>query len=162
METAHQLPPVASSTVARPPFLLLGFLLLGHAMDHLLPLWPDFPDDHWLRHSLSGGLIAAGIAIFIAGIRNFDRAGTPVPSHQQARTLVTTGIHGWSRNPIYLGMLLFYLGVGVLLRGAWIFILFPPLAAVLRYVVIAREEAYLEHRFGQDYRDYRAKVRRWL
>jgi protein-S-isoprenylcysteine O-methyltransferase Ste14 len=162
METAHQRPPVAGGTIARPPFLLFGFLFLGHMMDHLVPLWTGFPDNHWLRHSQSAGLILAGLAIFLAGIRNLTRAGTPVPSTQPVRTLVTTGIHGWSRNPIYLGMLLFYLGIGVLLRGAWIMLMFLPLAATLRYVMIAREEAYLEIRFGQAYRDYRASVRRWL
>jgi protein-S-isoprenylcysteine O-methyltransferase Ste14 len=160
--TAHQLPPVASTTIARPPFLLLGFLFLGHALDHLVPIGTGFADNHWLRHSQSVGLILAGLAVFLAGVRNFTRAGTPVPSNQPVRTLVTTGIHGWSRNPIYLGMLIFYLGIGVLLRGAWIMLMFLPLAATLRYIVIAREEAYLERRFGEAYRDYRARVRRWL
>jgi protein-S-isoprenylcysteine O-methyltransferase Ste14 len=131
-------------------------------MDHLLPLWSDFPDNHWLRHSQSWGLILAGVAIFVAAVRNFTRAGTPVPSNQPVRVLVTTGIHGWSRNPIYLGMLIIYLGVGVLLRGAWILLMFLPLAAILRYVVIDKEEAYLERCFGEAYRDYRAKVRRWM
>jgi protein-S-isoprenylcysteine O-methyltransferase Ste14 len=58
-------------------------------------------------------LIALGIAIFVAGVRNFSRAGTSVRSTRPVRTLVTTGIHSWSRNPIYVGMFLVYGGIGI-------------------------------------------------
>ena len=57
-----------------------------------------------------------------------------------------TGIHGWTRNPIYLGMLLLYGGIGVAARSPWILILTLPLAITIRYGVVAREEAYLERR----------------
>jgi protein-S-isoprenylcysteine O-methyltransferase Ste14 len=76
--------------------------------------------------------------------------------------LVTTGIHGWSRNPIYVGMFLIYAGIGVLLRSPWIFLFMLPLAIAMRYGVIAREEAYLERRFGSAFSEYKARVRRWL
>jgi protein-S-isoprenylcysteine O-methyltransferase Ste14 len=76
--------------------------------------------------------------------------------------LVTTSIHGWSRNPIYVGMLLLYAGIGIAARGPWVFILARPLVIILRYGVVAREEAYLERRFGDAYRNYKARVRRWL
>jgi protein-S-isoprenylcysteine O-methyltransferase Ste14 len=75
---------------------------------------------------------------------------------------VTRGIHGWSRNPIYLGMFLVYGGIGIAVRSPWILILLLPLAATIRYGVVAREEAYLERRFGAAYRHYKARVRRWL
>jgi protein-S-isoprenylcysteine O-methyltransferase Ste14 len=75
---------------------------------------------------------------------------------------VTTGIHGWSRNPIYLGMFLVYIGIGIAVRSPSIVILTLPLALIIRYVVVAREEAYLERRFGDTYRAYKARVRRWL
>jgi protein-S-isoprenylcysteine O-methyltransferase Ste14 len=76
--------------------------------------------------------------------------------------LVTTGIHGWSRNPIYVGMFLIYGGIGIAVRSPWILILAPPLAIVMRYGVVAREEAYLEERFGDAHRAYKTRVRRWL
>jgi protein-S-isoprenylcysteine O-methyltransferase Ste14 len=107
-------------------------------------------------------LILLGIAIFAAGIGNFTRAATPVPSTQPVRALVTTGLHGWSRNPIYVGMSLIYLGIAVAARSPWAFILALPIAVAMRYGVVAREEAYLERRFGEEYRDYKARVRRWL
>jgi protein-S-isoprenylcysteine O-methyltransferase Ste14 len=151
--------------IARPPFLFLATLLLGFILDHLLP-WP-FPVGrngplHWFSAYIAGGLILIGIAVLVAGIRNFSRAGTPVRSIRPTSALVTTGIHGWSRNPIYLGMFLIYGGIGLAVRSPWILILAPPLAATIRYGVVAREEAYLERRFGDAYRDYKARVRRWL
>jgi protein-S-isoprenylcysteine O-methyltransferase Ste14 len=76
--------------------------------------------------------------------------------------LVTTGIHGWSRNPIYLGMFLIYGGIGVAAQSPWILILMLPLAITVRYGVVAREEAYLERRFGDAYLNYKRRVRRWL
>jgi protein-S-isoprenylcysteine O-methyltransferase Ste14 len=78
------------------------------------------------------------------------------------RALVTSGIHGWSRNPIYVGMSLVYGGIAIAARSPWAFVLALPLAIVMRYFVVAREEAYLERCFGDVYRDYKARVRRWL
>jgi protein-S-isoprenylcysteine O-methyltransferase Ste14 len=75
---------------------------------------------------------------------------------------VTTGIHRWSRNPIYLGMFLVYGGIGIAARSPWTLILTLPLALTIRYGVVAREEAYLERRFGTAYHDYQRRVRRWV
>ncbi len=73
-----------------------------------------------------------------------------------------TGIHGWTRNPIYLGMFLIYGGIGLAAQSPWVLMITLPLAITIRYGVVAREEAYLERRFGDVYRDYKARVRRWL
>ena len=75
---------------------------------------------------------------------------------------MTTGIHGWTRNPIYLGMFLVYGGIGVAVRSPWTLILMLPLAITICYGVVAREERYLETKFGATYRAYKASVRRWL
>lgn len=150
-----------ASVVVRPPLLFLAALLLGALLDRFLPLaFPVSVIDpfHWV---LGGSLIAGGLALFAAGIRNFGQAGTPVPTNQPTIGLVTTGVHGWTRNPIYLGMFLMYAGIGASVRGLWILILLLPLAAVIRYGVVAREEAYLERRFGDPYRSYKAQVHRW-
>ena len=148
--------------VMRPPFLFLGCLILGLALDQVLPQLFALPETTAVRWTAGGGAILLGLAIFAAGIRNFSRAATPVPSTQPVRALVTTGIHGWSRNPIYIGMFLVYAGIGIAVRSPWILILALPLAITMRYGVVAREEAYLERRFGDAYRDYKARVRRWL
>ena len=151
-----------AGVIARPPLLFLTALLLGLAADHLLPLPFAFPQAdlaHWI---IAGSLILMGLVFAAAGIRNFSRAATPIPTNQPTRALVTTGIHRWTRNPIYLGLFLLYGGLGVAARSPWTLILTLPLAITIRYGVVAREEAYLERRFGDAYRDYKARVRRWL
>jgi len=148
--------------MARPPFLYRACLLLGLALDRVLPLPVTLPETAHVRWTAGGGLIVAGLAIVAAGVRNFSRAATPVPSNQPVRALVTTGIHGWSRNPIYVGMFLLYAGISIAARSPWVLILALPLVIILRYGVVAREETYLERRFGDAYRAYKARVRRWL
>jgi protein-S-isoprenylcysteine O-methyltransferase Ste14 len=130
-------------------------------LDHLLCLPLPIPRTD-LHRITAGFMILIGIAVFVAGIRNFSSAATPVQGTEPARTLVTTGIHGRSRNPIYIGMFLVYAGIGIAVRSPWILILALPLAITMRYGIVAREEAYLERRFGDTYRDYKARVRRWL
>jgi len=151
-----------AGVIARPPLLFLAALLLGFVSDRLLPLPLPVPRIDLVHWIIAGSLILIGLALAAAGIRNFSRAGTPVPTNEPTRALVTTGIHGWTRNPIYLGMFLVYGGIGVAARSPWILIFTLPLAITIRFGVVAREEAYLERRFGDAYRDYKTRVRRWL
>jgi protein-S-isoprenylcysteine O-methyltransferase Ste14 len=151
-----------AGVVARPPLVFLGALLLGLGLDRLLPLPIATPGGGLTPWTVGGCLILIGVALFAAGIRNFSRAATPVPTNEPTRALVTTGIHGWTRNPIYLGMFLVYGGIGVAAQSTWILALTLPLAVLIRYGVVAREEAYLERRFGDAYLDYKRRVRRWL
>lgn len=148
--------------MARPPFLYLGCLVVGFALDRALPLPVAFPEAALMSWMAGGAMVLIGFAIVAAGARNFSRAATPVPSNKPVRTLVTTGVHGWSRNPIYFGMMLLYAGVGIAAHSPWVLVVALPLVVILRYRVVAREEAYLERRFGDVYREYKARVRRWL
>jgi len=151
-----------AGVIARPPLLFLAALLIGFVLDRLLRLPVPVPGIDLVRWIIGGSLILIGLALAAAGIRNFSRAGTPVRSIKPTRALVTSGIHGWTRNPIYLGLFLLYGGIGVAAQSPWTVILTLPLAITIRYGVVAREEAYLERRFGDAYRDYKARVRRWL
>jgi protein-S-isoprenylcysteine O-methyltransferase Ste14 len=151
-----------AGVMTQPPVLYLACLILGLALDHLLPLQLTLPGTSLMQWTVGGSLILIGVAILAAGIRNFTREGTPVPSNQPVRVLVTTGIHSRSRNPIYVGMLLLYAGIGIAAHSPWLFVLAVPLVIILRYGVVAREEAYLERRFGDAYHNYKARVRRWL
>ncbi len=148
--------------IIRPPLLFAGCLILGLVLDRTLPLPFALPETVWARWAAGGGLMVLGVVVFAAGLRNFSRAGTPVPGNRPVRALVTTGIHGLTRNPIYVGMFLLYVGIGLATRSPWILVLVLPVAMIMRYGVVAREEAYLERRFGDAYRDYKARVRRWL
>ena len=164
MDAASQqeVDPATVRVVVRPPFLFVGCLLLGLVLDYMLPLPLALPDTALVPRVAGSVSILVGVAIFAAGIRNFFRAATPVPGTRPVRTLVTTGIHGWSRNPIYIGMFLLYGGIGLAARSPWILILTVPIAIIMRYGVVGREEDYLERRFGNAYRSYKARVRRWL
>src|SRR5262245_12398988 len=151
-----------AGVIARPPLLFLATLLSGFVVDRLLPLPYPVPGIDLVRWIIGGSLILIGLTLVATGIRNFSRAGTPVPTNEPTRALVTTGIHGWTRNPIYLGMFVLYVGIGVAAESPWVLVLTLPLAITIRYGVVAREEAYLERRFGDAYRDYKTRVRRWL
>ena len=151
-----------AGVIARPPVLFLAALLLGVVSDHLRPLPFALPEADLVDWIIAGPLILIGLMLAATGIRNFSRAATPVPTNQPSRALVTSGIHGWTRNPIYLGMFLVYGGVGVATRSPWTLVITLPLAVTIRCGVVAREEAYLERRFGDVYRGYKARVRRWL
>ncbi len=85
-----------------------------------------------------------------------------MPTNEPTRVLVTTGVLDWTHNPVYLGMFLVYGGIGIAARSPWTLILMLPLAITIRYGVVAREERYLETKFGGTYRVNRASVRRWL
>ena len=148
-----------ADVIARPPLLFLGALLLGFVSDRLLPLSFAVPRGDRV---FAGSLILIGLGLAAAGIGNFSRAATPVRTNEPTTALVTTGIHGWTRNPIYLGMFLVYGGIGIAAQSPWTLILMLPLAITIRYGVVAREERYLETKFGATYRVYRASVRRWL
>lgn len=155
--------PQTADIKIRPPLLFAAALVLGFVLDHLLPLPFGIARNEGVVHKLIPAMvILLGIAVGVAGIRNFSRAGTPVPGNMPVRALVTTGIHGWSRNPIYVGMLLLYIGIGIAVRSTWILVLTPFILLILRYAVIAREEQYLEQRVGDAYCDYKRRVRRWL
>ncbi|MGH7005707.1 MAG: methyltransferase family protein [Alphaproteobacteria bacterium] len=151
-----------AGVIARPPRLFLAALLLGFAADYLLPMPFPIPRIGAVRWIVAGSLILIGLALAAAGIRDFFLARTPVPTNQPTRALVTTGVHGWTRNPIYLGMFLVYGGIGIAALSPPILALTLPLAIAIRVGVVAREEAYLERRFGDAYRAYKARVRRWV
>jgi len=145
--------------IAPPPLILLGHILLGLALDWLRPA-PFLPAA--AQYALGAVLIVLALALAGAAIFRFARAGTNVPTRQPATALVVAGPYRFSRNPIYVGMILLLLGIGVMVDSVWILACAVPFALVLRYGVIAREERYLAAKFGDAYRLYCAKVRRWI
>ena len=106
-------------------------------------------------------LVAVGGALAASFARAFLRARTSI-DFGRATTLVTTGPYRFSRNPGYLGMALVYAGVVVLTGGWWAFATLVPALVAVDRCVIAGEERHLDSVFGESYRAYRARVRRWL
>lgn len=152
-----------SNVVIRPPILFLIALGLGLLADRwVLPL-DLVPGVPWLgRQWIGGAMIVAGVVVVDDCVRRFRRVGTPVATSRPSAAVVESGLYRYSRNPIYLALGAIHLGVAVADNNAWLPILLLPVLVILRYGVIAREEAYLERRFGPQYVDYKARVRRWL
>jgi protein-S-isoprenylcysteine O-methyltransferase Ste14 len=92
----------------------------------------------------------------------FGRAGTPVTPSSGTSRLVVVGPYRFSRNPDYVGQALLTAGLALLLGAPWALLALVPALLIVRCGVIGREERYLEHRFGEEYRHYRQQVRRWL
>ncbi|HEY5082913.1 MAG TPA: isoprenylcysteine carboxylmethyltransferase family protein [Rhizomicrobium sp.] len=110
-----------------------------------------------------------GLVLFLAGIflaawsaRTFRKAHTNVLTSQSASTIVITGPYGFSRNPIYVGMFLGLGGFAIAFNTLWFLAVLIAMVFVIRFGVIAREEIYLESKFGTRYLEYKARVRRWL
>jgi len=107
-------------------------------------------------------VFALALALVACAIATMTRAGSNVPTNLPTTTIVDTGPYRFTRNPIYLGMFLGLIGLAIAFENLWLLLMLVPFALVIRYGVVAREEAYLERKFGDDYRRYRASVRRWL
>ena len=98
----------------------------------------------------------------IQNVHLFRRAGTHPDPYRPDEALVTRGLFKFTRNPFYVGLGMIQAGLALVFDSAWILVMAAPAYVVLRYGVVAREEAYLERRFGDEYRAYKATVRRWL
>ena len=145
--------------LAPPPLIFAAALLLGWLLGLVVPV-PALPAA--IAPWVGLVLVIAGMAIAIAALWAFRHARTAVDPYRPSTALVRSGPFARSRNPIYIALILLSLGLALLANVLWCVLLLPPAVAVLRRGVIAREEAYLERRFGDDYRDYRATTRRWL
>lgn len=150
-----------AGVIAPPPVLFGAGLVLGLALHALHPIH--------LASSAGGALRAAGIVLIALGLllsiavmRVFGAAGTPVPPYRATTRLVCTGPYRYSRNPDYIGQTLTYVGIAVVANSWWPLVLLPLILLVVQRGVIRREERYLEAKFGDEYRSYMARVRRWL
>jgi protein-S-isoprenylcysteine O-methyltransferase Ste14 len=144
-----------------PPLIYVAGLALGIAADRFGRL-PRLGLHSGLREVLGIGLVLAGLAISFAGAGLFMRKGTAIIPYKPASALVTSGIYGWTRNPMYLGMALSYLGFAALFNSLASLVLLPLVLMTVHTQVIAREEAYLERAFGADYLAYKKRVRAWI
>lgn len=141
-----------------PSFVIVAGLLLAR-------IWPAVPGlglERPVRFVLGGAAIAS--VWFLGGwaLVAFRRTGQAPEPWKPTPELVTVGPYRLTRNPMYLAMMGTCLGLGMILGNLWILVLTPPSAWVLRRLAIEPEEAYLEARFGESFREYRRSVRRWL
>lgn len=149
-----------SGAVIRPPIAWLSAIGGGLLLDGVYPL-------PFLPQATTGRLI--GVAIFVVGLvlfswaaMTFRRAGTEIPTNRPSTVVVEAGPYRFTRNPIYTAMTLGIIGLAMAFDSLWLLILLVLFYLVIRYGVVAREEVYLERKFGDAYRAYKARVRRWL
>jgi protein-S-isoprenylcysteine O-methyltransferase Ste14 len=103
-----------------------------------------------------------GLALVVLARREFARAGQPTDPGQPTRQLLTTGVFSFSRNPLYLGGILFLVGLVLTFGLAWAGLLLIPALVACHFILILPEESYLAAQFGAAYRDYAATVHRWV
>ena len=153
--------PDVAGVIALPPLIFLGFLAAAAVLEAVVPL-PVLAAHVLVRYLAGAALAACGVVIIAMGTRRFLAAGTNIPPTLPTTALVVDGIYRQTRNPLYLGTTLIYLGLGVAAGSLWAIVLVVPLLWVINVGVVAREERYLERKFGDAYRAYKARVRRWI
>jgi len=142
-----------------PPVYYVAAFLLGVALELIFPTsWPPF------GFRLAAALLAGGawLALDGAAMVFFRRAGTSMVPMNPTTALVTSGPYRVTRNPMYAGMAFLYVALAFAFGVIWALVFLPAVLVIIDRFVIAREEPYLERKFGQAYRDYKARVRRWL
>lgn len=149
-----------SGAVVRPPIAWAFAAVAGLVLDALYPL-------PFLSAAMPAGWIGAivflaGLGLLVWAATTFRRAGTHIQTVEPTTTIVDEGPYRYSRNPIYVGMFLGLIGLAIGFDSLWLLITLVPFYLVIHYGVVAREEAYLERKFGDVYRAYKTRVRRWL
>ena len=144
-----------------PPLVLLIALGFGLTLDTVAPL--GLP---WLARwpARAAAIVIAGVAVAIGRwqVATFRQLRTPIPTWLPTKALATTGPYRFSRNPDYVAQALLYLALSLAFGGWWSLFAFVPTIVAIRYGVISQEERYLEERFGEEYRAYKRRVRRWV
>ena len=157
-QNQQPMPVAANLGLARPPAIYLIAILVGLVLHFAWPI-RFIPN---LARPFGVLVVVFAATLFIWSIRTFRAAGTPVPGNQPTTTIVKVGPYCLSRNPIYLAFSLFQTGLALGVNDAWLLVTLLPAIFVMAFVVIPREERYLEACFGDEYERYKASVRRWL
>jgi protein-S-isoprenylcysteine O-methyltransferase Ste14 len=149
-----------SANVAfHPPVLLLGLLVAGSILWRTSAL-PFLPES--VSRILGPGITGVSFILFWWSVLTMRRAGASLPTNEPSALIVSHGPYRFSRNPIYVAMLMLIVGVACWLNSAWFLIVAPVFVGLISSGVVSREEQYLAEKFGKEYEDYCARVRRWL
>lgn len=145
--------------VAPPPFIYLGGLVMGTLLHWLKPM-SFLPEN--LTLPLGILVIVSSILLVVSSFREFTKAKTNIDVRKPTTSIVRNGPYRFTRNPIYVSMTLFTVGVAIGMNALWILITLIPVLFIMHVGVIAREEAYLTKKFGNEYLTYKSEVRRWI
>ena len=150
----------AANVAFPPPIAWAIAWVVGLILCRLVPA-PFLPSSV-LTASVGAAVFAAALGLFVSAIATIRGAGSRIETHKPTTTIVSSGPYGFTRNPIYLAMAVSLVGLAIAFDCGWILAMLVPFYLVIRYGVIAREEAYLERKFAGAYLSYKARVRRWL
>lgn len=142
-----------------PPMVFILLMAAGYLMSLIVPV--AISDDPVVK-ALGVASAVFGLAVILSAVVAFRRARTSLKPWKPAAKIVQTGLYAWSRHPIYIAFCFITVGIGLFFNIFWIAISFIPSLIIVYFSAIRKEEAYLESKFGEEYRAYKAKVRRWL
>jgi protein-S-isoprenylcysteine O-methyltransferase Ste14 len=144
-----------------PPLIYAVIFLAAVFIQKKIPI-----DDHFFKSRITPviGILFLLFAVYFSArsMSQFIRTKNTIIPNKPAESLQTTGVYHSTRNPMYLALMLVYLGLSCLIGNWWNIILLPLLFLIIQEYIIKKEEAYLVRAFGQEYIDYRHRVRRWL
>ena len=146
-----------------PPLVFLASLAIGYAIDRWL--WPLAMAPvlaSWLLIGLGALLLVAGLAMIVMSFVLFKKTGQEPEPWTTTPEIITAGIYRYSRNPMYVGMTLIQLGIGLTMGILWIIALAPVSLGIVYLIAVRHEEAYLLEKFGPPFETYMRSVRRWL
>lgn len=148
-----------AGVIAPPPLIFLAGIAIALVLE-----WAARADTNLGRLGLYVGLALIVVSIVIAlwARRQFIKGGTSIRPDAPSSAILSTGPFRFTRNPLYLSLAMLQVGIGLAAGLAWVVAMVVPAVLVIRFDVIAREERYLERKFGEEYLNYKARVRRWF
>ena len=155
--------PDNANVIALPPFIFLGFFLVGLALHYyfrlLLVTEPRFDS---ILDIIGTALIIVSLILPVLAFKDLEKYKTTHTVYKPTTAIVSDGIYKYSRNPIYLSGFILFIGISFISNSLITLLLIIPLFFVIREGVVKREERYLERKFGQEYLNYINQVRRWI
>ncbi|MEK7322644.1 MAG: isoprenylcysteine carboxylmethyltransferase family protein [Pseudomonadota bacterium] len=142
-------------------WIFAAALLLGLALDYFFPLTFQEVLPRLMLHLIGAPLLIAGTALVFLGKKELARCAQPSEPGHSTTQLVKSGVFSHSRNPLYVGILLAFMGLAIATNMPWWLFLAIPVMLVIQWLLVVPEERYLEKKFGEEYQAYRQAVRRW-
>ncbi len=143
------------------PLVVVASILVGVGLRYLI-VPPPLPGSRLLQLVVGAIVLIAGFAFGVPAFRMMKKSGQDPKPWKPSPELLAQGIYRYTRNPMYVGMTLNIIGVGLLLGNLWVVLMAALFLVVVHYTSVLPEEAYLDEKFGEPYREYRKQVRRYL
>ncbi|MBC8312111.1 MAG: isoprenylcysteine carboxylmethyltransferase family protein [Candidatus Marinimicrobia bacterium] len=142
-----------------PPLVYIIWMIMGAILQNcfLTDMGIPFNYQYW-----GLGMVIGGVFLIIYFQLLFKKMDTNIKPWEPTKNIITTGVYAYSRNPIYVVFNIFPIGLGIFFDNLWVLLSFIPALYTVYYLAIKKEEAYLEATFGEEYLDYKKKVRRWI